>query len=58
MSKETKQGKNIILLIISMTCASCAATIEKALTKLPGESQVNVNLASEPAASGKGIDYE
>ena len=30
-----------------MTCASCAATIEKGLTKLPGVSRVNVNLASE-----------
>ncbi len=54
MSEETKRGKKIILPITGMTCASCAATVEKALSKLPGVSKVNVNLASEKAS----IDYD
>ncbi|WP_370670812.1 cation transporter [Alicyclobacillus acidiphilus] len=32
-----------------MTCASCAARIEKNVAKLPGVREVNVNLASERA---------
>ncbi len=50
MSKETKQINKTILPITGMTCASCAATIEKGLAKLPGVSRVNVNLASEKAS--------
>ncbi|OGO23387.1 MAG: copper-translocating P-type ATPase [Chloroflexi bacterium RBG_16_50_9] len=33
-----------------MTCASCAANIEKALSELPGVTKANVNLASEKAS--------
>ena len=54
MSDETKQIKKIILPVTGMTCASCAATIEKGLSKLPGVSRVNVNLASEKAS----IEYD
>jgi len=54
MPKETKQAKKIILPLTGMTCASCAATIEKGLAKLPGVSRVNVNLASEKAS----IEYD
>ncbi len=54
MSNETKQTKKIILPVTGMTCASCVATIEKGLSKLPGVSQVNVNLASEKAS----IEYD
>ena len=54
MSKETKQARKIILPVTGMTCASCAATIEKGLAKLPGVSRVNVNLASEKAS----IEYD
>ncbi|TET13221.1 MAG: heavy-metal-associated domain-containing protein, partial [Dehalococcoidia bacterium] len=54
MSNETKQAKKIILPVTGMTCASCAATIEKGLSKLPGVSRVNVNLASEKAS----IEYD
>jgi len=50
MSNETKQAKKIILPVTGMTCASCVATIEKGLSKLPGVSQANVNLASEKAS--------
>ncbi|MCB5187867.1 heavy metal translocating P-type ATPase [Methylobacillus caricis] len=35
--------------ISGMTCAACAARIEKALRKLPGVSQASVNLATERA---------
>ncbi|WP_272949074.1 heavy metal translocating P-type ATPase [Paenibacillus contaminans] len=35
--------------ITGMTCAACAARIEKGLAKLPGVSGVNVNLALETA---------
>lgn len=54
MPKENKQVRKIILPITGMTCASCAATIEKALAKLTGVSRVNVNLASEKAS----IEYD
>jgi len=54
MSNKTKQAKKIILPVTGMTCASCAATVEKGLSKLPGVSQVNVNLASEKAS----IEYD
>ncbi len=54
MSNESKQAKKIILPVTGMTCASCAATIEKGLAKLPGVSRVNVNLASEKAS----IEYD
>jgi Cu+-exporting ATPase len=50
MSHEDKNSKKVILPLRGMTCASCAATIEKALSGLPGVSQANVNLASEKAS--------
>lgn len=37
-----------------MTCASCALTVEKALSKLEGIQQVHVNLANETVS----IDYD
>ncbi len=36
--------------IEGMTCASCVARVEKALQKLPGVSEVSVNLATEAAS--------
>ncbi len=54
MGKETKPAKKIILPITGMTCASCAATVEKGLSKLAGVSRVNVNVASEKAS----IEYD
>ncbi len=50
MAGEDKKMTKVILPLRGMTCASCAATIEKALSGLPGVSQVNVNLASEKAS--------
>ncbi len=35
--------------VMGMTCASCVARVEKALTEVPGVVSVNVNLASEKA---------
>ncbi|MAF86080.1 MAG: copper-translocating P-type ATPase [Dehalococcoidales bacterium] len=54
MPDKTNQKKKIILPVTGMACASCAATIEKGLSKLPGVSQINVNLASEKAS----IEYD
>ncbi|MCS6910879.1 MAG: heavy metal translocating P-type ATPase, partial [Anaerolineales bacterium] len=41
--------RQLTLPITGMTCANCAATIERNLKKLPGAQNVNVNLASERA---------
>ncbi len=41
--------KQMTLPITGMTCANCAATIERNLKKLPSAEHVNVNLASERA---------
>ncbi|WP_034297137.1 heavy metal translocating P-type ATPase [Herbaspirillum sp. RV1423] len=41
--------KEITLDIAGMTCASCVGRVEKALRKVPGVSEVSVNLASEKA---------
>jgi Cu+-exporting ATPase len=41
--------EKIILPIKGMSCASCAATIEKALSKLHGVSRADVNFATEKA---------
>src|SRR5579872_5142044 len=41
------QQKQETLPIIGMTCANCAATIERNVRKLPGIETANVNLANE-----------
>jgi Cu+-exporting ATPase len=41
--------ETMTLPIEGMTCASCVAHVEKALNKLPGVVEVNVNLATEKA---------
>src|SRR5699024_10843636 len=38
-----------VLLVEGMTCASCAASVEKALRKVQGVEDVNVNLATNKA---------
>src|SRR5713226_8326948 len=43
---QTPQREEI-LPIIGMTCANCAATIERNVRKLPGIQEANVNLANE-----------
>jgi Cu+-exporting ATPase len=39
--------KNITMPVTGMTCANCAATIERNVRKLPGVDVANVNLANE-----------
>ncbi|MCF8105856.1 MAG: heavy metal translocating P-type ATPase [Desulfohalobiaceae bacterium] len=41
--------QHITLPVSGMTCASCAANIERGLKKLPGVTEANVNFASEQA---------
>ena len=45
-----EQTENVTLKITGMTCAACAARIEKGLNKLPGVEKANVNLAVEKAS--------
>ena len=40
--------------ITGMTCANCAANVERSLKKLPGVAQANVNFASEQAS----VDFD
>jgi Cu+-exporting ATPase len=54
MSKPAAKTKKIILPVTGMTCASCAVTVEKALSHLDGVSGAFVNLASEKAS----VEYD
>jgi Cu+-exporting ATPase len=54
MTVTLNQTRKISLQITGMTCAGCAATVEKALTDVGGVSHANVNLASEKA----NIEYD
>jgi len=47
--KEGEKTREISLKISGMSCASCAATIEKALKRLDGVKSANVNFATERA---------
>ncbi len=51
MSREMRK---INIPVMGMTCASCAAAIEKGLAGLPGLHRVNVNVASEDVS----IEYD
>jgi len=42
--------KNVRLPVTGMTCANCAANIERVLKKLPGVKEADVNFASEEAS--------
>lgn len=46
---KQKTAKQATFGITGMTCASCAATVEKALAAVPGVSKASVNLATEEA---------
>jgi Cu+-exporting ATPase len=43
-------NRHLTLPVTGMTCANCAAAIERGLKKLPGAENVSVNLASERAS--------
>jgi len=50
MAQALTESIQISLPITGMTCASCVKTIERTLKKVPGVTEVNVNLATEHAA--------
>jgi Cu+-exporting ATPase len=55
VKEEAIDNKNKVSLTISgMSCAACAAKIEKKLNKLEGVAQAAVNLAAEKAV----VDYD
>ena len=47
---KTKKLAQANLSVVGMTCASCAANVEKALNETPGVVRANVNFASEKVA--------
>ncbi|MBM2820310.1 MAG: Cu2 +-exporting ATPase [Candidatus Berkelbacteria bacterium] len=47
--KEPSESKSVSLALSGMHCASCAGLIERAIKKLPGIKQANVNFAAEKA---------
>ncbi|EPZ45089.1 heavy metal translocating P-type ATPase [Alicyclobacillus acidoterrestris] len=49
MATDNQQLREATLPIEGMTCAACAARIEKTVSKLPGVQSCHVNLASERA---------
>jgi len=56
MSTEnpTRPKKNVIIPVTGMTCATCAATVSKALGDVKGVARANVNFANEKAL----VEYE
>jgi Cu+-exporting ATPase len=48
-AKEISQDSQVELDIQGMTCAACSARVEKALSRVPGVSRAEVNLATEKA---------
>ena len=51
---STKKAMKAHIPITGMTCATCAATIQKGLSKIPGVARAEVNFASEKAS----IEYD
>ena len=49
-----KPGKTASIPVGGMSCASCAAAVERALRKLPGVSSASVNFATETAS----VEYD
>jgi Cu+-exporting ATPase len=54
MATKTKDPQKLSLAVTGMTCATCAATVEKALRKTKGVAQASVNLTSEKAS----VEYD
>ena len=49
MTPEAVKEREVVLPITGMTCANCAATVERALRKTEGVTEVSVNYATERA---------
>jgi len=49
MAQKSKKAEKAYLRITGMTCASCVARVEAALSEVPGVISASVNLASEKA---------
>ncbi len=47
--EKSRDASRVVINVGGMTCASCAARVEKALRGLPGVEDASVNLASEKA---------
>ena len=55
---SSKKSEKAHIHITGMTCASCVARVEEALSSVPGVISANVNLASEKVTSEyKGKKY-
>jgi Cu+-exporting ATPase len=54
VEQKDKHKDKVTIPLEGMSCATCAITIEKALSDLPGVSQANVNFASEKAT----VEYD
>ena len=54
MAEKTKKPQKARIRITGMTCATCAATVEKALAQTEGVAQARVNFASEKAS----VEYD
>ncbi len=50
MATTTKQEQKVTIPVEGMTCASCVAHVEHALSEIPGVNDVAVNLATEKAS--------
>jgi len=49
IARKDAERREVIMQIVGMTCASCAATVEKALSSLEGVESAVVNIATEKA---------
>ncbi len=49
-----EKSKHVVLPVLGMTCANCVATIERNVNKMPGVSNIVVNLSTERAM----VDYD
>jgi len=46
---EEEKSREVVLHVLGMSCAACAARVEKALQRVPGVQKASVNLATEKA---------
>ena len=58
--KDVKNGettKRVVINLGGMSCATCAAKVEKALSAIPGVTTASVNFASEKASGGNRLPH-